>query len=249
MARIQRQELKHDEFVDSLDATLLWVEDHWKDLLAATLTVVVVGGLVGGYLWYSRDQERRASTALTAALMTYQAPVQAGLPPLPGEGPAKVFTSEKEKFAAAQKEFAAVHTDFPPTQAGQLAGLYQALCQNQLGDTKAAAATLEGVVRARDPNVAAQAQLALAGYYQKLGRPQDAEKLYRQLADHPTVIVPRSLALLELAALKAESNPAEARRLLDDIKKEFAGTEIALEVTRRMELLPPPAPAAPPAQP
>lgn len=249
MARIQRQELKHDEFVDTLDATLLWLEDHWRALGLTALAVVLVGGSVGGFLWYSRHQEQRASTALTAALMTYQAPVQAGLPPLPGQGPAKVFTSEKEKFEAAQKEFAAVRADFPRTQAGQLAGLYQALCQNQLGDTKAAVATLEATTGARDPNVAAQVQLTLAGYYQKLNRRPDAEKLYRQLADHPTVTVPRSLVLLELAAMKAESDPAEARRLLDEIKKEFAGTEIAAEVTRRLELLPAPAPTPPPATP
>lgn len=254
MARIQRQELKHDEFVDTLDATLIWVEDNWRALLTASLAVLLVGGSVGGYLWYSRTQEQRAGTAFTAALMTYQAPVQAGLPPLPGQGPEKVFTSEKEKYETALKEFAAIRTDFPRTQGAFLAGLYQALCQNQLGDLKAAVAILEQVGQVRDPNVAAEAQLTLAGFYQKLGRPQDAEKLYRQLAAKPTVTVPRSMALLELAAMKAESDPAEARRLYDEIKKEFADTDIAAEVSRRMELLPAPpeagpAPAPAPAQP
>jgi len=238
MARIQRQELKHDEFVDTVDAALLWLEDNWRGLLVTVLAVVLVGGSAGGYFWYSRQQEERASAALTAALITFQAPVQAGLPQLPGEGPEKVFTSEQAKFEAAKKEFEAIRTRFPRARSGQLAAYYVAICQNLLGDTDAARATLEEVSRSRDPNVASQAKLTLAGHYQKLGRLPDAEKLYRELADTPTVLVPRATALLELAALKAASDPAEARRLYDEIKREYGDTNIAAEVNRRLESLP-----------
>lgn len=252
MARIQRQELKHDEFVDTLDATLLWVEDRWRNLLALALIAVAGGGSVGGLYWWSQQQEERASAALLEALMTYQAPVQAGLPPLPGEGAQKSFASEREKFEAALKEFTQVHSDYPRTQSGLVAGHFQALCQDQLGDTQAAVTTLERVVQTRNANAAAAAKLTLAGFYQKLGKPKDAEKLLRELADKPAETVPKGLALLELATLKAQDDPNEARRLLNQVKTEYADTEIAAEATRRMELLPAPPPAAPapvPAQP
>ena len=238
MARIQRQELKHDEFADSIDSALLYLEDNWRRLTVIALVILLGGGSIGGYVWYSRDQEQRAGASLTSALITLQAPVQAGLPPLPGEGPEKIFSSEQAKFEAARKEFDALRTEFPRTRSAQLASFYVALCDHQLGKTDAAITTLEELSRASDRNVAAQAQLTLAGFYQQRGRAADAEKLYRQLAENPTVTVPRSLALLELATLQAESDPAAARKLFDEIKREFPDTQIAAEVTRRMELLP-----------
>ncbi|MGH9804314.1 MAG: tetratricopeptide repeat protein [Candidatus Acidiferrales bacterium] len=243
MARIQRQELKHDEFADSVDSFLLYLEDNWRRLTVIALVVLLGGGSVGGYVWHSREQEQRAGAALTSALFTLQAPVQAGLPPLPGEGPEKIFNSEQAKFEAARKEFDAIRAEFPRTRSAQLAAFYVALCDHQLDKTDAAIATLEELSRVSDSNVAAQAQLTLAGFYQQRGRSADAEKLYRRLADNPTVIVPRSLALLELATLQADSDPAAARKLLDEIKREFPDTQVAAEVTRRMELLPA-APAA-----
>jgi tetratricopeptide (TPR) repeat protein len=245
VARIQRQELKHDEFIDTLDATLLYVEEHTRTLLTLALAVVLGGGSLGGFYWYNRQQERKASAALAKALITFQAPVQEGLPPLPGAGVQQVFASEEDKYRAAEEGFAAVSSDFPRTRSGRLAKHYQALCQFELGDTQAAVATLEELTRASKPNEAALAKLHLAGFYQKLGRRAEAANLYRELADHPTDTVPRAMALLELATLEAVENPEEARRLYTEIKNEFPDTPIAAEVTQRLELLPAPAPAQP----
>jgi TolA-binding protein len=246
VARIQRQELKHDEFIDSLDATLIYIEEHTRTLLLIALAVVVGGGSGAGLYWYSQQQEREASAALAKGLITFQAPVQEGLPPLPGSGVQQTFASQEDKYRAAEKEFAAVHSDFPRTRSGRLARHYQALCQFELGETDDAVATLEELARVGKANEAALAKLHLGGFYQKLNRRADAAKLYRALAEHPTDTVPRALALLELATLEAVENPEEARRLYTEIKNEFPDTPIAAEVTQRLELLPA---AAPPAQP
>lgn len=240
MARIQRRELKKDEFIDTFDAALLYVEEHSRSLLALVLAVILGGGSVGGFYWYAQRQEDRASAALGAALMTFEAPVQAGLPPLPGDAPQRTFASEGDKYEAAEKEFAAVRAHFPGTRAALLAKHYQALCQFRLGQSDAAVTALDELRRAADDNVAALAGLHLAGFYEKLGRPGEAEKLYRQLAAHPTTTVPRPLALLALANLQAQANPAEARQLYQEVQGEFPDSAIAAEVTRRLELLPSP---------
>lgn len=242
MARLKRQELKHDEFIDSADALYLYVEEHGRTLVTAALAVLVAGGALGGFYGYSRQQEHQGNAALGAALMTFEAPVQAGLPPLPGEA-RKTFTSEQEKYTAAEKEFTAVRTDFPRTRAALFAKHYQALCQWEKGEHDSALAGLEELTRAADANVAALAKLHLAGYYESLGRAADAEKLYRDLADRPAVTVPRAAALLALAQLVSNRDAAEARRLLEEVKGAYPDTPIATEATRRLELLPAPPPA------
>ena len=95
MARLKRQELKHDEFVDTVDELYLYLEEHGRRLLGLALVIVLGGAALGALYWYDRQQEQKAGAALGAALLTFEAPVQAGLPPLPGEGARKTFTSEK----------------------------------------------------------------------------------------------------------------------------------------------------------
>jgi predicted negative regulator of RcsB-dependent stress response len=242
VARIQRQELKHDEFVDSVEETLLWFEDNARTLALVALTVVVGGGSVGGFYWHSKKQETKAGVALADALVTYQAPVQAGLPALPGEGPQQSFASEQEKYTAAEKEFAGVVEEYPRTRAGRLAQHYHALCLFELGKTDEAIASLRDLSLSADKNTAAMVKLSLAGFHRKLGQREEAAQLLQELADNPTATVPRATALLELATLKSDADPAEARRIYNEIKTEFADTPVEDEVTRRLEFLPPPPP-------
>ena len=244
MARIHRQELKHDEFIDSFDEFLLYLEDHWKWLIALLVGIVLAGGALGGFYFYSQRQERAAGAALANALTSFEAEVRQGLPPTPGDT-SRSFASEKEKYQTAAKEFAAVRADYPRTRAALHAKHYEALCRYRLGESEPAVTALEELSRAADRNVAALAKLHLAGIYESQARPKDAEALYRQLADNPAPVVPREMALLALADLLAQSNPAEARRLYEQVKQEFPDTPVAEQVTRRLDLLPPPAPPTP----
>lgn len=245
MAHIRRQELKHDEFVDSVEETLLWIEDHARALVILAVVVVVGGGSFGGFYWYSKKQEAKAAAALTEAMDTYNAPVQAGLPALPGEGPDKTFSTQQEKDEASVKAFEAVREKYPRTRSGRIAQHYEALCQFDLGKKDEAVKSLQDLSRSSDRNIAAVAKLALAGFERELGKPDEAAKLLQELADHPTPTVPRATALLELATLKADTDPEMARKFYTDIKNEFPDTPIAAEVTRRLELLPPPATSVP----
>jgi hypothetical protein len=238
MARLHRKELKHDEFVDTVDRVLLYVEEHGRRLAALAVAIVLGSAAVGGYWWHSGQQAEKASIALGAAMVTFEAPVQAGLPSLPGQGTERVFSSEEEKWQAALEEFAAVREEYAGTQAGLLARHYEGVCKLRLGQQEPGLAALEEVSRASDPEVAALAKLHLAGFYQGVGREEEAEKFYRELSEKPTATVPKAVALFDLAALVAEKNPAEARQLYQQVKDEFPDTPIAAEVTRRLELLP-----------
>lgn len=239
MARIRRGELKHDEFVDSVDALVLFLEAHGRKVTAGAVVLVVVVVLAGGLYWYWRREEARASLALGQAMLTFEAPVEAGLPPLPGQK-STVFSSAREKYEAAAQAFAAVGEKDPWTSSARLARHYQAICQFELGEKQKAVEGLEELSRGYRREEAAVAKLHLAGLYREMGRREEAAQLYRELIANPTRTVPRVVAQMHLAELEAEANPAQARQLYGEVKRELSAPDIVSEIDRRLELLPPP---------
>lgn len=241
MARVSRRELKEDEFISGFEETLEFLETQWEMVLALVLVVLVGGAALGGLWWHAQRQEQRASLALAEALDVYSAPILAAPGGLPGYvGPS--FFSQKEKFEAAEKEFARLRQDFSDTSIAVTAKHYQALARWELGRHEEALGMLEEVSRAANPERGALAAFHLANWYQKLGRREDAIRLYGKLADYPTASVPRPLALLALADLYAPTQPEEARPLYEEVKRTLGDTPLASQVERRLDLLPPVSP-------
>jgi len=67
------------------------------------------------------------------------------------------------------------------------------------------------------------AQYQTAVIYSRTGKPDDAVKTFRALADKPTVLVPRALVLLELAGVLRTTKPQEAASVYQQIKKRIPG--------------------------
>ena len=70
------------------------------------------------------------------------------------------------------------------------------------------------------------AKFALAGELAKSGKTPEAAKLYQELADHPTITVPKASALLALADAYRESQPAKSRQIYEQVEKEFASNSL-----------------------
>jgi TolA-binding protein len=114
------------------------------------------------------------------------------------------------------------------------------ICESLLGNSAAAISTLQEASRDRDRDIAALAQFALAGEFLKTGKKQEAEKIYQNLADRPTLAVPRASALLALADALKDSQPARARQLYDQIQKEFGSDpSLADAIRQQVAELPP----------
>ncbi|MFQ5927748.1 MAG: tol-pal system YbgF family protein [Terriglobia bacterium] len=239
MARIRRRELKQDEFISAFEQSLEFLEEQREMLIALVRVVVVGAGSLGGWWWHARRQEQRASLALGQALELYAAPIRLN----PGESPANIpgpsFANEKEKYEAAQKAFADLRREFARTRVGVIAKHYEGLALWELGKQEEALRLLEEVSHAARRERAAVARLHLAGRYLKLDRKEEARQLYQKLAARPTGSVPRAVALLALADLIARTEPAEARKLYEEVKRELGESSLAAEIDRRLALLPP----------
>ena len=128
---------------------------------------------------------------------------------------------------------------YPRPKAAIIALYHVGVCESLLGNSEAAIRTLEEASREGDQGIAALARFALAGEYLKNGKTQEAAKIYQNLADHPSLTVPRASALLAMADSLRETQPQQARQLYDRIGKEFGSDPaIAATLKQQMEGLP-----------
>ena len=87
---------------------------------------------------------------------------------------------------------------------------------------------------------AAQAEMSLAQVYAAEGKTQDAEKLLRYRIDHPTELVSSDEAKLALAPILAQTNPAEALKLIEGLRtsNHTAVSKEALNEVSRINMAP-----------
>ena len=218
MARYTRHQLKEDRFAEAVQEQMSWAVEHRKLL---TVVGIIVGALVlvlvGAFL-YLQARDEKASVALSAALRTYGAPLR------PAEAPAQPnvqsFTSLKDRALAAQKEFRAVMQDYPYTRSADFARYWVGATAMDAGDYKTAEQELQPLTSSRRDDLAALAKFALASVYHAEGKDASAIQIYKELIDHPSTAVPKSTAQIELASLYQTSQPAEAAKLYEQIRKD-----------------------------
>ncbi|HLK34236.1 MAG TPA: tetratricopeptide repeat protein [Terriglobales bacterium] len=213
-----RHQLKQDRFAVATAETVSWAVEHRKVLTTlGVIAGVIVAVVLAGY-YYLQQQNQAASLAMGNAFRTYEATiVPAGTPPQPGM---ILFNSTQARAQAAQKLFQSVVQKYPHTHNADIARYFVALTDIDLGNSAAAEKQLQDLVGARNHDLSSLAKLALANQYHDTGRDAQAIDLYKQLIDHPSGSVSKAQAQLALADLYSAKQPAEARKLLQQIQKD-----------------------------
>jgi tetratricopeptide (TPR) repeat protein len=233
--RQHRHELKQDEFKDSLVQIEEYLKQHYKGILNYTIIAVAVLGLAGGLWYYNARQEAAASADLGEALATFRAYVGPPTPEAGGPG-GTTYATAQEKYKKALQQFDAIISKYkllPRSKAVEIARYQAGICQSLLDDHKGAILTLTEASQDHDADIAAMAKFALAGELTKSGNTPEAAKLYQELADHPTMTVPRASALLALADTYRETQPAKAREIYERVEKEFASNASVSEAVKQ----------------
>ena len=234
---ISRKELKKDEIRETLQHGAEAVFSHQRFVGILVGAALVVGLAIVGWRFYSERQTVKASAALEDAMKIFEARIRApGEPAEPGE---VTYVEEKNKYEDAAKKFSGVGRKYLRTRPGQIARYYAALSQEHLGRYDEALKTLKELENSGNEEFAALARFQQAEIYDRTGKTDEAVKLYRQLADKPTVFVPKALVLLALADDLRGSNPQEATKLYNQIKKDFPDSGVADEADKRLEVLGP----------
>jgi len=235
LAHISRKELKKDELRGALAQGAEAVLSHQELTLYLIIAALVIG--LAGYGWwaYTQRQTLKASVAFDAAMKIFQAPVlSAGAPPVPNQ---PTYASDNAKFTDAAQKFGDVAAKYPHTRPGQLAGYYTALSLEKLSKNEQAKSQLRALAGGGS-EFASMAQLELAQLDDRTGQGDEAVKLYQQLMDKPTVLVPKPVVMLALAEHYREKDPAQAAKIYGEIKSEYPDTKIADQASQELALLP-----------
>jgi predicted negative regulator of RcsB-dependent stress response len=236
---ISRKELKQDKIKETIEHGAEAVLSHGQ--FAGIVVAVALAAAIGysGWHFYIERQTAQASVAFDAAMKAYQGRI-AGAPNLnPPDPNEPTYPDEKARAQDALSKFTKLADSYSSTNPGKLSRYYAALCLEDLERQNQALEELKKISGSSDKELAAMAQYQMAIIYARTGKPDDAAKLLRALADKPSVLVPRPLALLELARALRDSNPKEAANIYQQIKKEFPETNIAEQADRGLDSISP----------
>ena len=236
MAHISRKELKQDRFRESLEHGAEAVVSHKQfTTLVIGLAVVIALGMFGWKLYKDR-QDVRASAALDDAMKAYNAQVRApGEPVEPGE---PNYADDNTRLQDATRKFDEAATKYPRTNAGRLARYYEALSLEEMGRYNQAIESLRKIENSNDQKVADLTRFQMTEVYARTGKPDEAIKLLRQLAEHPTVLVPKPVVLLALAAQLQKTSLKDAVTIYNQITKDYPGSAASEKAQRVLDELP-----------
>jgi len=234
---ISRKELKQDKIKETIEHGAEAVISHGQFTLIVVVVVLLVALGYGGWRFYIDRQTVEASIAFDSAMKAYQGRV--GVAPDPALPNEPVYPNEAARAQDASVKFASVADKYPKTNPGKLARYYYALTLEDLERHNQALEELKRLSAGSDKELAAMAQYQMAVIYSRIGKPDEAAKIFRALADKPTVLVPRPLVLLELAGVLRTTKPQEAASVYQQLKKEFPDTAIAEAADRGLDALSP----------
>ena len=234
---ISRKELKQDKVRETFEHGAEALLSHTR---LATIGLLIVIFVAAGYLgWkvYSERQAGQAQIALDEAMKIYNSPLNLpGQPALPGE---TAYSDPSQRSQDALNKFSAVAAKYPHTNPGKLARYYSALCLMDLDKLNQALEELKKLDAGSDKELAALSQYQMALIDERSGKKDDAIKILRNLSTSGSVLVPKPLVMLELAAQLTQTDPKQATGIYEQLKKDYPNTAVADQADRGLELLTP----------
>jgi predicted negative regulator of RcsB-dependent stress response len=212
VAQLTRKDLKHDKFAEKVGTGFEFLTEHsseTKKYAAIGLAVVV---LIVAFVIYRNHAATVRTEDMAAALKIDAATV--GSTPQP---PNMNYATQDEKDKAWNKAFTDLASKYHGTDEGSIAQIRLAGAAADKGNIAEAERLYKDVVDSGSKEYASLARISLAQAYAGDGKIKEAQELLQYVIDHPTAVVSKEEATIEMATLIAKSNPAEARKMLQPL--------------------------------
>jgi TolA-binding protein len=210
-----RRQLKEDKFQEVTRGAIHQAQAHRQALTSAIIVVLVVVIGAGAYGYWRNQQDAQASAAVGQAMNTYAAPIR------PQSAPADPnqlsFTSAAERDKEAEKQFQTIADKYPHTDSGKNALYMAGVAALDAGAYSDAEAKFKKAAADGNKELASLAKMGLASVYQATNRDQDAINLYNELIKKPTTSVSKERVQFALAALYETKDPAQAKKIYDQL--------------------------------
>ena len=208
----RRAILKQDKFAVEVEHTVNYFAAHRQQTTLYGGIALAIILIVGGVFYFRNSQHSVREQVLGEALSLMGAPVGAASP---SGGPS--FPTEAAKSDAVSKALTKVASDYAGTAEGYVAEYSLAGTALDAGKMDDARKKYQDVADHAEVNYASLAKLALAEMDASENRNGDAEKLLKDLMDHPTDLVSKTQATIAYAKVIGPTRPDEARKLLTQI--------------------------------
>jgi tetratricopeptide (TPR) repeat protein len=205
--------VKNDEFKQQVWHSIDFVKDHTAEVKKYGVIALAVLVVAGGIYFYIGHQADAREEALAHALRVDQGTVGSNT-----QAANLHFNTQEEKDKASEKAFREVADKYPGTQEGAIALMNLGQAAVDRGDLTEGQKDFKNIVDSAPAAYASQAALALAQLYDIEGKSADAEKLLDNLVKHPTITVSKDEAELAMAKVIAKTDPAKARKILEDLQ-------------------------------
>jgi predicted negative regulator of RcsB-dependent stress response len=213
VARITRKELKTDKFALEVEHGLSFFEEHQTEIIRYGTVAIAIVAIVLAIGIYRRHQLALREQALARAIQIQETAVGPAAP-----GAATTFPTQQVKDDLALKAFEEVKNKYSGSDEAEISEYYRASIHADEGNLAEAEKGFQEVAQKGNERYASLAKLSLAQVYFADGKSDLAEKTLRDLAAHPTMFVSADQANMALAQGLMTSKPAEARKILDQLR-------------------------------
>ena len=242
MDRQTRKDLKTDKFAEDVFDVFEWVSVHKAEVVRYGAVLMAVVLIIVGVVYYNRSQAVVRGEALAKALRIDDATTGEVVQPTNMH-----FDTDGEKDKAKVQAFTDLSAKYSGTQEGAVADMYLGSYAVDAGNMAEAEKRYRRVVEEGPKAYAGLARLSLAQVYASEGKMADAEKILRDAMANPSLTVSKEHATIVLGELLAQTNPAEAHKLIDPLRTSLRGAISRTAITDSANLPPVNPPAAPPA--
>lgn len=215
MDRQLKKVVKNDEFKEQVWHGIDFVKGHTAEVKKYGVIALAVLVVAGGIYFYINRQAAAREEALAQALRIDQGTVGANT-----QAANLHFDTQEQKDQASQKAFREIVAKYPGTQESAIALMNLGQAAVDKNDVAEGEKDFKSVVDSAPDAYSSQAALALAQLYDVEGKSAEAEKILDNLVKHPTITVSKDEAQLALAKVVAKTDPARAKKMLEDLQKD-----------------------------
>ena len=238
--RLDRKDIRRDEFASAVGKGVVYAETHSKGLLIG-IGAVVVAAILGVSIYvYMGHRAELANADLADAVKVYQAPINPAAPK-PNDTKEPSFADETTRRDHARALFQAVHDHYGMSRASDVAGMYLAEIASADNKLPVARDLWSGIAKSHKGDIlGSQARLNLLALDRKEGKGQQAVDELRSMVEQPDAALPQDVALFELGKTLEDLHRApEAVQSYRRIVDEFPQSPYHQEAQQKLSSLDP----------